>query len=153
MTAQIQDHSTFLTETHIPLRLSCTTKSGWPVVLSLWYLYQEEKIFCATQETARVVRYLENDPRCALEIAGDRMPYCGLRGQARAVIDRDRGPDILIKLLTRYLGGTESPLAQKLLAKSDREVALILEPVNLFTWDFTPRMQDSLLATPEKICP
>jgi hypothetical protein len=116
-------------------------------------MFHEGKIWCATQETARVVRYLEHDPRCALEIAGDLPPYCGLRGQARAVIDPGRGPEILERLLVRYLGGTESPLAEKLLAKSETEVALILEPVNLFTWDFTPRMKDSLTEPPPKICP
>lgn len=153
MTADLQAYQTFLTESKIPLRLSCTTESGWPVVLSLWFLYQENKIYCATQETARVVRYLEHDPRCALEIAGDQMPYCGLRGQARAAIDRVQGPEILEKLLDRYLGGTGSPLAQKLLAKSETEAALILEPVNLFTWDFTPRMKRSLPESHPKVCP
>jgi nitroimidazol reductase NimA-like FMN-containing flavoprotein (pyridoxamine 5'-phosphate oxidase superfamily) len=153
MTVDLHEHRTFLTETKIPVRLSCTTESGWPVVLSLWYMFHEGNIWCATQETARVVRYLEHDPRCALEIAGDRMPYCGLRGQARAAIDPERGPDILERLLERYLGGTESPLAEKLLAKSETEVALILTPVNLFTWDFTPRMKDSLTGPPPKNCP
>lgn len=153
MTPQLEDYQHYLTHTKIPLRLSCTTSSGWPVVLSLWYLQEGQALYCATQQGAKVVSYLEHDPRCALEIAGDLPPYCGLRGQARAVIEPDRGPAILEKLLVRYLGGTDSSLAQKLLAKSDTEVAIRLEPVNIHTWDFTPRMQESRENTPKKVCP
>lgn len=153
MTVDLQQHRSFLAGTNIPLRLSCTTESGWPVVLSLWYVYHEGKIWCATQETARIVRYLEHDPRCAFEIAGDRPPYCGLRGQARAKIDTLRGPEILKLLLMKYLGGVDSPLAKTLLVKSETEAALILDPVNLFSWDFTLRMKDSVSEPASKLCP
>ena len=134
----------YLTEMRIPLRLSCVTDSGWPVVLSLWYLYEDGHLYCATQASAKVVDYLEQDPRCAFEVAGDQPPYKGVRGQATAVILPDQGLEILNRLLNRYLGGTDNPLAQKLLSRSTPEVALRITPVNHTTWDFTTRMKNSI---------
>jgi len=144
--------SEYLDSMKIPLRLSCTTQSGWPVVVSLWYLFQDDVLKCATQKSARVVAYLEKNPRCGFEIAEDRMPYCGIRGQARASIDVQAGGEVLEKLLTRYLDGVDNPLGEDLLSKQDTEVAIILKPVKVFTWDFSDRMK-TVSTVQDKICP
>ncbi len=133
---------TFMEETIIPLRLACVTESGWPLTLSLWYVYLDGAIYCATQKSARVVRYLKNEARCGFEIASDLPPYCGMRGQARAVIEPEKGADVLEILLNRYLGGTDNQLARGLLSKKDKEVAIRIAPVNITTWNFKDRMQD-----------
>lgn len=144
--------ATFLHEAEIPIRLACNSQSGWPVVISLWYLYEENNLYCATVEDARVVGYLRRDPRCAFEVAADEPPYCGVRGQARAAIDAKRGEEILRHLLIRYLGGTDSPLAQWLLSRVDQEVAIELSPINVHTWNYSQRMRD-LAPSTEKLCP
>jgi len=143
----------YLQEAKIPLRLSCVMGSGWPTVLSLWYLFEEGSLFCATPETARVVSYLRAEPRCSFEVASDQPPYCGVRGRALAVIDQDRGAEILERLLFRYLGGVDNPLTKKLLGRSAFEIAIRLEPQNFYTWNFTNRMADSLQKQSAKICP
>ena len=144
----------YLRAIKIPVRLSCKTQSGWPMIVSLWYYYQHGKIFCATQNTAKIVGYLQNEPRCAFEISADLPPYCGVRGQAIASIDEDIGGKILEKLLERYLGGMDNPLARTLLAKSDTEVALVLKPKQVYTWDFTSRMSSlPTINSFEKNCP
>jgi hypothetical protein len=143
----------YLSEIRIPLRLSCLTVSGWPSVLSLWYLYREGNLYCATQETAKVVSYLRHDPRCAFEIAADQPPYCGVRGQGMAVLDVRLGSEILQQLLTRYLGSTDSPLAQRLLAQSQLEVAIIIQPIKVFTWNYASRMKDTVPMVDSKLCP
>jgi len=144
----------FLTNLRIPLRLACKTKSGWPMAVSLWYLYDDGHLFCATQQSARVISYLEHDSRCAFEISADLPPYCGVRGQAIARIDHELGAEILEQLLIRYLGDTDNQLATLLLAKSKTEVAVVLEPKRIFSWDFTQRMSDISFDHPtEKICP
>lgn len=143
----------YLRETVIPMRLACATQSGWPMVLSLWYLYEDGCLKCATQASARVVAYLRNDPRCAFEIAGDVPPYCGVRGQARATIDDAAGPDMLESLLVRYVGDLELPLAQQLLKRKNAEIALVIRPLQVFAWDFSDRMADSFPDLPAKVCP
>lgn len=142
----------YLDEVRIPVRLACDTQSGWPFVLSLWYLHDGGDLYCATTDSARVVAYLRREPRCAFEVAADDPPYCGVRGQALARIDPARGQEILRRLLARYLGGDDSALARRLLARAHEEVAIVLTPVNLFTWNFSRRMQD--VAPPRaKPCP
>ena len=143
----------YLSEIRIPLRLSCLTVSGWPSVLSLWYLYREGNLYCATQETAKVVSYLRHDSRCAFEIAADQPPYCGVRGQGMVTLDSQLGPEILQHLLIRYLGSTDSPLARRLLAQSQLEVAIIIQPIKVFTWNYTSRMKDTVPMVDSKLCP
>lgn len=143
----------YLETMRIPLRLSCVTQSGWPYVLSLWYLYDAGKLYCATLESARVVSYLRRELRCGFEIAADQPPYCGVRGRAVAEIDPAPGPDVLGRLIDRYLGSRDNSLARRLLARSQDEVAIVLTPVQIFTWDYRQRMADAAPAEPERICP
>jgi hypothetical protein len=144
----------FLEKVRIPIRLACKTKMDWPMIVSLWFLHQDGLLYCATQKSAKIIDYLQNDARCAFEIAEDRPPYCGIRGQARAKIDDTLGVEILERLLVRYLGGIDSDLAKKLLAKSQSEVAIVLDPIRIFSWDFSDRMISISQEYPEKkICP
>ena len=148
-----QSFERYFLETKIPLRLACVSDSGWPVVLSLWFLYENGFLYCATQQSALVVSYLLSEPRCSFEIAADQPPYCGVRGRAIATIDEYRGLEILERLLYRYLGDVENHLAQKLLARKTAEVAIQLEIKSFNSWNFTNRMADSLIQESHKICP
>jgi len=142
MTDNLMDYGDYLDKTKIPLRLAVKTKSGWPVVLSLWYIHLEGSLYLATRGGARVVAHLLNDPACAFEIASDLPPYCGIRGQARAAVMEDRGVEILERLIDRYLGGKQNNLAEMLIRNSADEVAIRLDPVNLTSWNFSSRMAD-----------
>ena len=156
MPLQLTDFQDFLNLKHIPVRLACRTSSGWPVVLSLWFLHRGGKLYCASRRSARVVSYLESEPHCAFEIAADTPPYCGLRGQARASIVTELGANILEELIQRYLGGSDNPLARNLLKYREEEVAIVITPVNLFQWDFSSRMDEvteQMLSKIHKVCP
>ena len=156
MNLSIDQFEKYFEKTRIPLRLSCTTETGWPIVLSLWYLYRDGYLYCATKNTARVVAYLSSNLQCAFEIASDLPPYCGFRGQAIAEINPDMGADILLELIDRYLGDRTNPLARNLLKDLDSEVALVIKPVNLFEWDFSSRMRDiseAMITLHAKTCP
>ena len=143
----------YLEAVRIPLRLSCLTTSGWPFVLSLWYLHDAGRLYCATLATAHVVDNLRREPRCGFEIAADQPPYCGVRGRAMAEIDPALGLDVLGRLLDRYLGSRDGSLARRLLARSQDEVAIVLTPVQVFTWDYRQRMADAAPPRLDKICP
>ncbi len=154
--AELSDFQEFLENTRIPIRLACKTESGWPMILSLWFIYKDGSLYCATRKSARIVKYLLENTDCAFEIAADQPPYCGIRGQAVASIDQQRGVEILEMLLDRYLGSRHNSLAEKLLEKSVDEVAIRLDPVNIFSWDFSSRMKDTGPAMDiidTKVCP
>ena len=143
----------YLQAIKIPLRLSCVDEAGWPVVLSLWFLYEDGSFYCATPERAKLVSYLRREPRCAFEVADDEPPYCGVRGRAVATIDLETGWQILERLLVRYIGGTDNPLAETLLSRDDPEVAIRLEPQTFHTWNFSQQMKGTTPSNDEKPCP
>lgn len=130
----------FLHESRIPVRLGCLTGNGVPLVCSLWYLYDDAAIWCATVRDAHVAEILAARPSCAFEVAGDLMPYRGVRGQGRATIVAEMGPAVLERLVDRYLGTRDSKFAQWLLARVADEVAIRIEPDWLTAWDFSRRM-------------
>ena len=142
--------SGYLKKTIIPIRIACVTEGAWPLVMSLWYTFSDGTIFCATQNSAKIVRYLRNEPKCGFEVSSEIPPYRGVRGQGIARIDESRGKEILEILLDRYGIGRSSSLGKVLLSKGDDEVAIEIQPVRVFDWDYTRRMRDSLTRMRER---
>ncbi|MEI7759533.1 MAG: pyridoxamine 5'-phosphate oxidase family protein [Thermoleophilia bacterium] len=133
----------FLDDAVIPLRLAAVAPSGWPVVVSLWFVRRDEEIVCATQESSSLVRVLTHEPRCAFEVSGEALPYRGVRGRARVTIEPDENLATLGELIVRYTGTIESPFARALLARTTPEVILRLDPVEVSSWDFARRMKSA----------
>ena len=134
----------FLDESVIPLRIAVASGSDWPLVLSVWFVRDGDDLLAATRPTSTLVRCLERRPNCAFEVAADAPPYRGVRGRAAVSIERDAGAATLDRLLERYLGGVDSPLATRLRADAHDEVSLRLRPVSLTSWDYGRRMASSL---------
>ena len=133
----------FLTAKTIPIRLATSTPRGGLWMVSLWYQYADGRFECATSASADLVTFLEGDERVAFEVSTNKPPYMGVRGAGTATVEPDPERAVLRSLLERYLGGTESDLAQTLLDKRREEVRIAIEPERLSTWDFTERMKDS----------
>ncbi len=125
------------------MRLAVNTSSGFPVVLSLWFLAEGDELLAAVHRDARVVTRLREDARCAFEIAPNDPPYRGVRGQANAHLEADGAGLLLERLLVRYLGTTDSSLGSFLLGRADEELVVRLRPVWLGSWDYTSRMEDA----------
>jgi len=137
-TRQIEE---FLRAAVIPIRLACSDKDGVPLICSLWYLYADNALWCATQQSASVVALLDRAPQCAFEVAPESMPYRGVRGQGRATVLPDEGQAILQQLIDRYLGDRDTQFATWLMGRFATEVAVKIEPDWLTSWDFSSRMQ------------
>ena len=111
-------------------------------MLSLWYRYADGAFHCATGADADIVKYLRSNSSVAFEVSDNESPYKGVRGAGTATITPDEEKELLETLLVRYLGGTDSNLARKLLDADREEVHIRIEPSKLYTWDFTERMAD-----------
>ena len=131
-----------ISDTKIPIRLAYTNNDGIPSVLSLWFVQIDEKIYCATQKSAKIVQYLKKNPVCGFEIAADKPPYKGVRGNGSAKIIDNMGKDVLEILMKKYLGEKESGLSKFLKKNSHNEVAIEITPQNLFYYDYSARMKD-----------
>lgn len=134
----------FLTETRIPMRLAANTPSGFPVVLSLWFLPEGDELLAAVHRDARIAKRLGEDPRCAFEIAPNEPPYCGVRGKALASLESEGASALLERLLDRYLGSSDSTLGRFLLARAQEELLIRLRPLRIASWDYSRRMRDAL---------
>lgn len=134
----------FLEEARVPVRLACNGASGHPVLVSLWFLPIDGKLWCATQQSAHVVSMLTRDPHCAFEVSVETPPYRGVRGPAVATLHDDRGEEILRKLIDRYLRGSNSKLARLLLTRAEHETAIAIAPRKYVSWDFSERMKDAV---------
>jgi nitroimidazol reductase NimA-like FMN-containing flavoprotein (pyridoxamine 5'-phosphate oxidase superfamily) len=129
----------FLDETVIPIRIASAGRTS-PLVQSLWFLQDEDALWCCTQAEALLTTRLTNNPRCGFEVSGDLPPYRGVRGTARAEILPARAADMLPRLIQRYLGESPGPLADWLMSRLDREVAIRLHSLRVTSFDFSSRM-------------
>ena len=137
-----RNYDQMISETKIPIRLAYTNNDGIPSVLSLWFVQIDEKIYCATQKSAKIVQYLKKNPVCGFEIAADKPPYKGVRGNGSAKIIDNMGKDVLEILMKKYLGEKESGLSKFLKKNSHNEIAIEITPQNLFYYDYSARMKD-----------
>ncbi len=90
--------------------------------LSLWYRFVDGVFECATGADAAVVDYLDYDASVSFEISTNEPPYCGVRGNGTATMTADEDKTVLTESLHRYLGGTDSPLADHALPTAARNV-------------------------------
>ena len=132
----------FLAEARMPMRLAANTSSGFPVILSLWFLPDGDDLLAAVHQDARIVKRLRADSKCAFEIAPNDPPYFGVRGQANAVLEEEGGGALLERLLERYLGSTDSELGEFLLSRADEELLVRLRPSLINSWDYSGRMRE-----------
>ena len=130
----------WLRSTVIPLRIATTGKRG-PLVQSVWFVFEESTLWCATQRESVLARRLRRDAQVGWEVAADLPPYRGARGTGRATLveEPERAESVLRTLLARY-GQEGSPLADWLLSRCATEVAVAIEDLHVVTWDYSPRM-------------
>jgi nitroimidazol reductase NimA-like FMN-containing flavoprotein (pyridoxamine 5'-phosphate oxidase superfamily) len=136
-----ENNNKLVYDSKIPIRLACIKPNGMPSIVSLWYIPIDGKIYCATQKSAKIVSYLEKNPLCGFEIAGDNPPYKGTRGEGTVEI-LDKGKEILSMLIQKYLGEKNSILSKFLRDNSKTEVAIQISPQKIFHYDYSKRMKD-----------
>jgi nitroimidazol reductase NimA-like FMN-containing flavoprotein (pyridoxamine 5'-phosphate oxidase superfamily) len=130
-----------LSDSKIPIRIAFLKPDGLPNIISLWYEEIEGKIYCATQKSAKIVSYLENNSKCGFEIAADKPPYKGTRGSGIAKIIDEKGEEILEILMKKYLSNKESNLSKILKKNAKTEVAIEITPQQIFHYDYSVRMK------------
>jgi nitroimidazol reductase NimA-like FMN-containing flavoprotein (pyridoxamine 5'-phosphate oxidase superfamily) len=132
----------FLESTTVPIRLATRRPDGSPWIVTLWYRYRDGAFECATGADADVVRFLRSTPDVGLDVSTNDVPYRGVRGHGEVTVVPEDGQSVLRDLVERYLGGTDSSLAQWLLDEDREEVCLRIQPEELYSWDYGDRMAD-----------
>ena len=135
----------FIQDVKIPIRVSFIKSNNVPAIISLWYVWNSGKIYCAVQKSAKIVAYLQKNPICGFEIAADKPPYKGIRGEGTVQILNETGAYVLDLLIDKYLGEKESTLSKFLKNNSKTEIALQITPQKIFNYDYSERMKDALI--------
>ena len=130
----------YLDSAVIPIRVA-TQGPSWPLVQSLWFLFDGSALWCCTQHDSVVAKRLRKVPRCAFEVAGDDPPYQGVRGRGIASLDPEPAGDLLERLIRRYLADPHSSLANWLRARVPNEVAIRIDTLAVSSWDYSSRME------------
>ncbi len=129
----------FLDEIKVPIRIACNTKHGlWMV--SLWFIYRDGNIYCASSKDSDIVSFLRDYPDIAFEISTNNPPYRGVRGRGKVELEEDPDKELLKELFNRYIENKDIPLKNYLFSDDREEININIEPSVLYSWDFTERM-------------
>lgn len=135
-----QETVKFLTTGKLNLHLGTLDKSGYPNVHPVWYYYDTEnnRIYLETSKQSKKTDNLRNNAIVYFCIDDPNAPR-GVRGKADVKIHEDINFNVPIaeKIMMKYLGNTEHPVAQTLLdmQKSGQSVFLEIFPKYYSTWD------------------
>jgi nitroimidazol reductase NimA-like FMN-containing flavoprotein (pyridoxamine 5'-phosphate oxidase superfamily) len=130
----------YLQSTTVPIRIACHRPDESLWMVALWYRYRDGFFECSTWAEADVVTYLRNDAEVAFEVSENQPPYRGVRGNGSTGLSVDEDKGLLRDLLERYLGGTDSELAEWLLSPDREEVRIRVRPRRIYSWDYSDRM-------------
>lgn len=131
----------YLKATEIPIRLACVGTDGYPVVCSLWFIYEDGCLWAAAHKNAHIIKLLKHNPKVGFEVGINDMPYKGVRGKADVELIKDRAVSVLDKLLLRYLKSGNKSLSSWLLSRAEDEYAIKISPTTISSWDFSNRME------------
>ena len=137
LNAQIDD---FLQNSTLPIRLSVVAEDGYPRVISLWYKYEHETLYCVTHRSSKLASLLKGDSRVGFEISADAPPYHGIRGQGNVTIQPLGSNSTLEDVLMRYMGSLDSDFSRWLLSRRAEELLIKISPLRFFSWDYRDRM-------------
>jgi nitroimidazol reductase NimA-like FMN-containing flavoprotein (pyridoxamine 5'-phosphate oxidase superfamily) len=133
----------YLATARFPLRLACVGADGFPRVVSLWYRYEAGCFYCVTHRGSKLTRLLRANHKVGFEVSPNDPPYHGVRGQGLVSLRDEGGAATLRAHIERYLGGTNSGLAQWLLSRADEELLVRVDVTRMFSWDYRERMADA----------
>ena len=91
----LEERSQFLRERRVVMRIAVTRPDGSPLVTPIWYLYEDEAIYFTPRERSEWFGCLRNDPRVALCIDEQPLPYRKVLVEGAAQLLHDVGDDAL----------------------------------------------------------
>jgi PPOX class probable F420-dependent enzyme len=124
----------FLNEQRLA-HLATSSKSGWPRVSPIWYLY-ENGFFYFTTRLGRVKgRHIQKNRRVALSIATDDRPYRAVCALGTAEIVKATRNKWMKKIAFRY-GAPEGKRWLARAVKQPDRVVMVMKPERVLSWDY-----------------
>ena len=133
----------FLSDSKLNLHLGTVDKDGYPNVHPTWYLYDESKgvIYIETGKESKKTNNLKRNDKMYFCIDEGNPPYKGIRGKGDVKIlsNPDTNLPIAQRIMVKYLGSIDHPMAKLLLenVRNGNSVLLEIKPKYYSTWDYS----------------
>ncbi|MCR9277764.1 MAG: pyridoxamine 5'-phosphate oxidase family protein [Pseudomonadaceae bacterium] len=139
-TLSSSERDAFLTEPGVLMRVSVVREDGSPLVTPIWFAFEDGAIYFTPREKSEWFRCLQRDPRVALCIDEQPLPYRKVIAEGSAELVHDVGVDdewrdLYLRIATRYVG--EQGANQYVTDTIDQPRALFrlpLEQARVKTW-------------------
>lgn len=142
MKAMTEDEVNKFLESRLNMQLTTVDEKGDPLIQPVWFLYDKaaQKIYFDTGKQAKKLANIRRKPTIYFSIDTEEQPYKCVKGKADAVVleDKARNTSVVEKIVMKYTGTLDNPLAKNLvgMAKNGMAVVLELTPRYYSTWDF-----------------
>ena len=133
----------FLSDSKLNLHLGTVDKEQYPNIHPTWYIYDDSKdaIFIETSKHSKKINNLKKNDKIYFCVDDGNPPYKGIRGKGsvRILTKPDTNLPIAEKIMLKYLGSTDNPMAKVLLenVRNGNSVVLEITPKYYSTWDYS----------------
>jgi len=133
----------FLQNSKLNVQLGTVDKNGEPMVHPVWYYYTDDKLYIETSKNSQKANNIRKKNTVYFCVDDEQMPYKGTRGKGTAKIIEDvkKTTPIAEKIMIKYTGSLDNPIAKMLMDAVKAGLSVILEvtPHYYSTWDFSRR--------------
>ncbi len=129
-------------ESKLNLQFATIDNKGDPNIQPVWFYYDknEEKLFIMTGKMTKKSQNVREKPTIYFCVEDGNSPYKGVKGKGIATISDDVQTVISIsdKMIMKYLGTLDNPMAKAISERSKSGGGIIIEiaPKFFSTWDF-----------------
>ncbi len=129
----------FLSNSKLNLQLGTIDKNGEPNIHTVWYFYENDRLYIETSKTSKKVQNIKSNNTVYFCIDDEKIPYKGVRGKATVKIleEIDQILPFAEKICLKYTGSLDNEIAAFLLTgvKNGLSVVLEVSPKFYSTWD------------------
>ena len=101
----IDERNNFLNERGVLMRIAVTRENGSPLVTPIWFIFEDDAIYFTPREKSEWFACLRRDPRVALCIDEQPLPYRKVLAEGSAELIHDVGNDDLWRDQYRRIAG------------------------------------------------
>lgn len=137
----MEDAERFL-ESKLNLQFATVDNKGDPNIQPVWFSYDKEKkkIFIMTGKKTTKSQNVQTSPTIYFCVEDGNSPYKGVKGKGFATIFDDLQTVVSVseKIIIKYLGTLDNPMAKTISERSKSGEGIIIEiaPKFFSTWDF-----------------
>lgn len=113
-------------------------RDGSPIVHPVWFYYENEMFFIATDTGGLKARSIHKNPSVYFVVDVVQGPPRGVRGKGTARVSDDHAyaTEVTKKCVMKYLGTAESETAKKVMEMAKESSVIEIIPSYVATWKF-----------------